>query len=117
MENNKDWFLERKTIRLNVGDFDIDYIKTYDDERLNCPTLRDLAIIIYNMPHGVIWNFANEIATRTGCSYDDITLAIDNICKEYYQLTRGEGETRFLTNPKPSEVYLQKWKELNWESE
>jgi len=60
------------------------------------PTFRDVAIILYMcVGQGAQWNLARELANRTGFDILVINEALEEIIKEYAELTEEEGYERY----------------------
>ena len=60
------------------------------------PTLRDVAIILYMcVGQGAQWSLARELSNRTGFDILVLNEALEELIKEYAELTVEEGYERF----------------------
>jgi hypothetical protein len=65
------------------------------------PTLRDVAIIIYECTgQGTQWNLARELSQRTGFNIEILNDALGDILKEYYNMTEEDGYKKWETTAK-----------------
>lgn len=95
-------------IKLNLGNrlknilkeekneiIDTSYSEYIDGEYI-FPTLKDVATILYCfVGHGVTWNLIEEIANRLELPLDKVEPVIENIIKEYYDMSIEEAEDKF----------------------
>jgi len=82
----------------------------YDDEegRAIFPSLRDISILLYaSCGQGVEWNLAYEISKRTGLPYGKACRAIEDIVREYAQMTPEEGMNAMWSKPTPPRRFIR----------
>ena len=72
-----------------------------DEDRFSPSTLKDISIIMYSMVgNGVTWQLADDLAKRLGGNPYEISETLNDIFREYYDLTDEEDYERWKSSPK-----------------
>lgn len=79
----------------------VEIINGMKNEDFSPPTLKDVSIIMYSMVGGgVTWQLADELAKRLGGNPYEISETLNDIFREYYDLTDKEDDERWENSPK-----------------
>ena len=79
----------------------VEIIDGMKNEDFSPPTLKDISIIMYSMVGGgVTWQLADELAKRLGGNPYEISETLNDVFREYYELTDEEDCERWENSPK-----------------
>ncbi len=79
----------------------VEIIDGMKNEDFSPPTLKDISIIMYSMVGGgVTWQLSDELAKRLGGNPYEISETLNDIFREYYELSEEEDCERWESSPK-----------------
>ncbi len=92
-------------IRENMFPFElvenVQIINGMECEDFESPTLKDVSIIMYSMVGvGATWQLAGELVKRLGGNPYEISETLNDIFREYYELSEEEDCERWESSPK-----------------